>query len=111
MTAEESEESWQDLLADPRPTPEEAVGRAHDADRRRRWLLLALDRLPARERRIIEARQLEEDSITLETLGRELGVSKERVRQPEQRAMGRLRKEVLALAGTTMEMVTAGAAP
>jgi RNA polymerase sigma-32 factor len=113
MVAEESEDSWQDLLADSRPTPEEAVGSAHDADRRRRWLLLALDRLPARERRIIEARQLGEDSITLEALGRELGVSKERVRQIEQRALGRLRKEVLALAGIgrPANMATAGAAP
>jgi RNA polymerase sigma-32 factor len=113
VVAEESEDSWQDLLADSRPTPEEAVGSAHDADRRRRWLLLALDRLPARERRIIEARQLGEDSITLETLGRELGVSKERVRQLEQRALGRLRKEVLALAGIgpSTDVATAGAAP
>src|SRR6516164_3336564 len=113
VVAEESEDSWQDLLADSRPTPEEAVGSAHDADRRRRWLLLALDRLPARERRIIEARRLGEDSITLEALGRELGVSKERVRQLEQRALGRLRREVLALAGIgpPANVATAGAAP
>ena len=59
----------------------------------------ALDRLPAREQRIVQARQLEEEAMTLEELGREFGVSKERVRQLEQRALGRLRKEVLALAG------------
>jgi RNA polymerase sigma-32 factor len=97
--SEESEDSWQDLLADDRPTPEEAVSQRHDADRRHGWLATALDRLPARERRIVEARQLAEDSATLEDLGRELGVSKERVRQLEQRAVSRLRKEVLAEAG------------
>ena len=87
------------------------MGDAHDEDRRRGWLLSALGRLPARERRIIQARQLVEEAKTLEELGRELGVSKERVRQLEQRALGRLRKEVLALAGNIpgLEATTAAA--
>ena len=93
------EESWQDRLADTRPNPEEAFAIAHDNERRRSWLNLALDRLSARERRIVEARQLAEIRLTLEDLGREFGVSKERVRQLEQRALGRLKKEVLAQAG------------
>jgi RNA polymerase sigma-32 factor len=111
LIGEEGEDSWQDLLADSRPTPEEVVGDAHDQDRRRGWLTLALDRLPARERRIIQARQLGEDALTLDELGQELGISKERVRQLEQRALGRLRREVLALAGTGpgMEARAAGA--
>jgi RNA polymerase sigma-32 factor len=96
---EDSEESWLDRLADGRPNPEEAVTSAHDEERRRHWLKLALDRLPARERRIVEARRLAENGLTLEDLGREFGVSKERVRQLEQRALGRLRKEILAAAG------------
>jgi RNA polymerase sigma-32 factor len=111
LIGEEGEDSWQDLLADTRPTPEEAVGDAHDEDRRRGWLLSALGRLPVREQRIIQARQLVEEAKTLEELGRELGVSKERVRQLEQRALGRLRKEVLALAGNIpgLEATTAAA--
>jgi len=99
LIGEEGEESWQDQIADERPTPEEAISDAHDEDRRRRWLGQALARLPARERRIVEARQLAEASVTLEDLGRELGVSKERVRQLEQRALARLQKEILQLAG------------
>ena len=111
LIGEEGEDSWQDLLADSRPTPEEAVGDAHDEERRRGWLTLAVDRLPARERRIIEARQLDEGAITLEELGHELGISKERVRQLEQRALGRLRRDVLALAGQSpsIEARVAGA--
>src|SRR5258706_13623974 len=93
-----AEDSWQDLLAATRPNPEEAVTTSHDNERRRSWLNLALDRLSTRERRIVEARQLAESSLTLEDLGREFGVSKERVRQLEQRALGRLKKEVLAQA-------------
>jgi len=96
IPGDEGEESWQDHLADTRPNPEETYTARHDGDRRRGWLYIALARLSARERRIVEARQLAESSLTLEDLGREFGVSKERVRQLEQRALGRLKKEVLA---------------
>jgi RNA polymerase sigma-32 factor len=96
--AVESDESWQDMIADSRPTPEEAATSTHDTDRRRCWLALALDQLPGRERRIVEARHLGDPAKSLEQLGRELGVSKERVRQLEQRALRRLRKDVLSLA-------------
>jgi RNA polymerase sigma-32 factor len=98
VPGDEGEESWQDHLADTRPNPEETYTARHDGDRRRGWLYVALARLSARERRIVEARQLAESSLTLEDLGREFGVSKERVRQLEQRALGRLKKEVLAQA-------------
>jgi RNA polymerase sigma-32 factor len=96
VPGDEGEESWQDHLADTRPNPEETYTARHDGDRRRGWLYVALARLSARERRIVEARQLAESSLTLEDLGREFGVSKERVRQLEQRALGRLKREVLA---------------
>ncbi len=98
IPGDEGEESWQDHLADTRPNPEEVCTDHHDGERRRGWLYGALSRLSARERRIVEARQLADSSLTLEDLGREFGVSKERVRQLEQRALGRLKKEVLAQA-------------
>ena len=98
IPGDEGEESWQDHLADTRPNPEETFTDRYDGDRRRGWLHAALTRLSARERRIVEARQLSDMSLTLEDLGREFGVSKERVRQLEQRALGRLKKEVLAQA-------------
>src|SRR5579885_249407 len=92
----EGDDSWQDMLPDQSPSPEETTADAHDDGLRRRWLALALERLPERERRILLARQLAEDAITLDELGRELGVSKERVRQLEQRALNRLRRDILA---------------
>ena len=98
VPGDEGDESRQDQLADTRPNPEEAATASHDDERRRSWLYFALDRLSARERRIVEMRQLAENGPTLEDLGREFGVSKERVRQLEQRAFGRLKKEVLAQA-------------
>jgi RNA polymerase sigma-32 factor len=48
-------------------------------------------RLDKRERRIVHARFMSEDPCTLEALGKELGVSKERVRQLEVRVRDKLR--------------------
>ncbi len=51
--------------------------------------------LTPRERRIITERRLTEAGATLEDLGRTLGVSKERVRQLEQRALTKLRQSLV----------------
>jgi len=80
-----------DQLVATDPLPDEQVSTEIDGERRRRWLQRALRRLNEREIRIIEARRLNEDSETLETLGARLGISKERVRQIESRAMEKLR--------------------
>ncbi len=88
---ETGEDDWQDFLADKRPSPEALAIGAHDAATRSRWLAESLDELSPRERTIIRARRLVEDGATLAELGLELGVSKERVRQLEHRALRKLR--------------------
>jgi RNA polymerase sigma-32 factor len=90
----EGEEDWQDFLADARPSPEQVVIGIHDGARRTRWLAEAIGELSPRERRIIRARRLCEEAATLEELGRVLGVSKERVRQLEHRALLKLRQSM-----------------
>ena len=45
--------------------------------------------------KIIKARRLEEDAATLEELGADLGISKERVRQIETRAMEKLKQALI----------------
>lgn len=91
----DGEMEWQDILADSRPTPEEAVIGQRDGDRRSRWLAAALGELSPRERRIIAERRLREEGASLEELGRAMGVSKERVRQLESRAMTKLRTSMM----------------
>ena len=54
----------------------------------------ALGELSDRERKIIRERRLVDEGATLEQLGKALGVSKERVRQLEQRALGKLRQHL-----------------
>ena len=56
------------------------------------WLREALGVLTERELRIVRERRLEEEAATLEALGSQLGISKERVRQIENRAMEKLRR-------------------
>jgi RNA polymerase sigma-32 factor len=51
----------------------------------------AMSLLSERERRIVEQRLLADEPRTLESLGNEMGVSKERVRQLEARAHGKIR--------------------
>jgi len=85
----------QDFLVDNVPLPDETVGETIDSERRKSWLRSALTVLNERELRIVEARRLHEDSATLESLGETLGISKERVRQIENRAMEKLREALL----------------
>jgi RNA polymerase sigma-32 factor len=88
------EDDWQDFLPDNRPNPEDVVIGLRDNETRSRWLGEALGELSPRERTIIHQRRLRDQGATLEELGRELGVSKERVRQLEHRAMLKLRESM-----------------
>jgi len=89
--SETSDDDWQDFLSDERPNPEEVVIGLRDSASRSRWLAEALGDLTQREQVIIRQRRLREEGATLEELGAQLGVSKERVRQLEHRAMMKLR--------------------
>ena len=80
-----------DFLVSDAPLPDEVVGDAIDVERRAVWLRAALHALNARELTIIEERRLSDDGLTLEALGEKLGISKERVRQIEVRAMEKLK--------------------
>lgn len=93
--SEEGEEEVQSFLPDPGPSPEEVVIGLRDAETRSKWLKEALETLSPREQRIIRERRLSEQGVTLEQLGESLGVSKERVRQLENRALAKLREEIL----------------
>lgn len=86
-----------DFLVDGGPLPDEIVQDSIDSDRRNRWLRQALTVLNPREQLIVRKRRLEEDTSTLEELGETLGISKERVRQIESRAMEKLKSSLIAI--------------
>lgn len=85
----------QDFLVSDEPLPDEVVTETIDTERRRRWLTSALNVLSERELKIVRERRLSEESATLESLGQRLGISKERVRQIERRAIEKLKVALL----------------
>ncbi len=89
------DDELQDFVADAAPNPEDVVIGLRDAQTRSRWLAEAIGDLTPREQQIIRQRRLEDEGVTLESLGKEFGISKERVRQLEQRALGKLRASMM----------------
>ena len=87
---------FQDTLVDETPSPETLVADDQEAVRRRTMLQAAMAELPERERDILAERWLNEDPKTLEQLGTVYGISRERVRQLEARALDKVRKAMVA---------------
>jgi RNA polymerase sigma-32 factor len=87
---------WIDALEDDSIQAAEVVEVAHDASRLRGWLVNAMRSLNARERFIVAERKLRDEPRTLESLGEELGLSKERVRQLEAAAFAKMRRNLEA---------------
>jgi len=85
---------WIDALEDNGPQAAETVEVAHDEEQLRTWLSEAMDMLNEREQFIIRERRLSKEKRTLESLGDELGLSKERVRQLEAAAFQKMRKSL-----------------
>jgi RNA polymerase sigma-32 factor len=85
---------WQDWLVDPRPDPENMTADREESDLRLRALQEALNTLNVRERHIFHARRLIDEPSTLEDLAVKFGVSRERVRQIEVRALEKVTSNI-----------------
>jgi len=107
----DGDDAWQDFLADDRPNPEESVAELRDSRRRSEWLASSLMELSERERIIIRERRLREEGSTLEELGVKLGISKERVRQIEHRALMKLKAALLRQVDHPADLAFLGATP
>jgi len=84
-------EELQNFLVDERPSPEQNVIESHDSAVRSRWIREAMDALTPREKDIIQHRFLEDGRLTLADIGESYGVTKERIRQIESRALSKLK--------------------
>jgi RNA polymerase sigma-32 factor len=85
---------WLDTIEDSTIETETRVLEDMETQRRRKLLYSAVLALPERERRIISERHLNDSPRTLAEIGVDLGISKERVRQLEERAMSRITSSV-----------------
>jgi RNA polymerase sigma-32 factor len=87
----DTEETRGDRIADERPGPESALAEEELSAETRRRIRGALRELDGRERTILSRRYLSSSPATLKELGRDFGISRERVRQLEARAMAKMR--------------------
>ncbi|NBD29693.1 MAG: RNA polymerase factor sigma-32 [Alphaproteobacteria bacterium] len=94
QSTEDEGREWIDALEDDGEQAAETVEASHDNGTLRQWLLTALSSLNDREQFIVRERKLRDDPRTLESLGDELGLSKERIRQLESAAFGKMRKSL-----------------
>ena len=96
QSVEEEGREWIDTLEDDSAQASELVQASHDTEALRDWLVAAMSALKPREQFILRERKLHDDPRTLESLGQELGLSKERVRQLEAAALQKMRKRLEA---------------
>ncbi|WP_340298426.1 MULTISPECIES: RNA polymerase factor sigma-32 [unclassified Roseobacter] len=96
QSVEDEGREWIDTLEDDSEQAADLVEHARDRAQLREWLLNALSSLNERERFIVRERKLRDEPRTLESLGEELGLSKERVRQLEAAAFAKMRKSLEA---------------
>jgi RNA polymerase sigma-32 factor len=94
QSTEDEGREWIEALVDDGQQAAELVQNSHDTEMLRQWLLSALTALNTREQFIVRERKLRDDPRTLESLGDELGLSKERVRQLEAAAFGKMRRSL-----------------
>ncbi|MCA3443613.1 MAG: RNA polymerase factor sigma-32 [Rhodobacter sp.] len=96
QSSDDEGREWIDVLEDENDQASERVEEAHDAAHLRTWLIKAMQELNERERFIVTERKLRDTARTLESLGEELGLSKERVRQLEAAAYAKMRRSLEA---------------
>ncbi len=91
VVAGESDRTYADFFASDAPSPEDNAAAKETDHRTSQSLERALSHLNVRERRIIRSRHMQDDPETLQEIGDWMGLSRERVRQIEAKALGKLR--------------------
>jgi RNA polymerase sigma-32 factor len=99
QASDEEGREWIDTLEDENARADLNVEEEHDQRRLADWIGVAMGSLNEREQFIVRERKLIESPRTLESLGIELSLSKERVRQLEAAAFGKMRKYLEKNAG------------
>lgn len=90
LVGEEGGATWQDLLVDHSQDQEASLIERDELDKRRALMSTALAELSDRERHILTERKLSDHPPALSELSKIYGISRERVRQIETRALEKL---------------------
>ena len=90
----ETETEWQDMLVDKNETQDQILEKNNELNYRKKIFKEALSILNEREKEILKLRKLSEKPMKLEELSTRFKISRERVRQIEEKALEKLKKEV-----------------
>ena len=90
----EADTEWQDMLVDQNEIQGEILEKKNELSYRKKIFKKALEVLNEREKEIITLRKLREKPLKLEDLSAKFNISRERVRQIEEKALKKLQKEV-----------------
>ena len=101
VVSADGEEEWQEWLVDEDADQEVKIAEKDEVSKRKILLNKAINVLNDRERNIIHDRKLSETPKTLEELSQEYSISRERIRQIEERAFQKLQSEMMNLARDT----------
>ena len=91
---EEHDTEWQDLIEDKQETHDRIIENKDELNYRRSLFSKAFEVLNEREKEIIKLRKLSENPLKLEDLSKKYKISRERVRQIEEKALEKLQKEI-----------------
>ena len=91
---EEHDTEWQDLIEDKQETHDRIIENKDELNYRRSLFSKAFKFLNEREKEIIKLRKLSENPLKLEDLSKKYKISRERVRQIEEKALEKLQKEI-----------------
>jgi len=85
---------WQDMLVDENETQDITIENKDEYNFRKNLVFKAMNVLNSREKEIIKLRRLSDNPKKLEELSQKFNISRERVRQIEEKALEKLQKEV-----------------
>ena len=91
---DENQSEWIDQIEDENMDIENKTEKDDELDKRKELFNIAIKTLESRELEILEARRLEEPVKTLEELSQKFSISRERVRQIENKAIKKIQEEI-----------------
>ena len=91
----EDGDEWQDWIADKSMDQELIASQNQELSERKDLLYQSMDILNDREREIINARKLSDEPVTLDELSKKYKISRERIRQIENKAFEKIQKYML----------------
>ena len=97
QVGDEGDTEWQDMLVDSNDTHDNLIANKDELKYRKKIFEQAIEILNEREKEIITLRKLKDKPVKLEELSKKFNISRERVRQIEEKAFEKLKKQVSAI--------------